>query len=161
VKTKEAAGVAGANTEAVDKVLSDAVRGRYETPSTAQPGGGKESLFSAIVEAYPNTEQVSNNYQQVLVVINGCRTAFKNAQAELQKHVTLFNSWREGSFFNRKLGAESYPTSSLVIEVEGKPVTGQEALTQMRKLVVVSEAKEGRDTGEIETIDPFNQESAQ
>lgn len=161
VETKEAAGVAEAQTGALNKVIGEAVRGRYEQPSTAQPGGGKNALFSAMVEAYPNTDQLSKTFQDVLTVISGCRTEFKNTQSELQKHVTLFNSWREGSFFNRKLGAEDYPTNKLAIEVGGKTVTGDAALTQMRKLVLVKEAREGRDTGEIETVNPFGKESAE
>ncbi len=161
IETKEAAGIAEAQTGAINKVISEAVRGRYEEPSTAQPGGGKNSLFSAMVEAYPNTDQLSKTFQDVLTVVTGCRTKFQHTQAELQKHVTMFNEWREGSFLNRKLGAENYPTDKLVIEVGKKKVSGQAALDKMRQLVVIKEANTGRETGEIEAVNPFGEKSAE
>lgn len=154
VKTKSAVGVAEANTKALDEVLVGAIRGRYEEPTSAQPGSGNP-LFSAIVEAYPNLEGLNDRFQDVLTVITGCRSNFRDSQEELQRQVSLFNQWRTGSWTVRTFGGSDYPNDELEIKVEGKPVTGAAALAQMRELVVVEEAQEGRDTGKIANEDPF------
>lgn len=154
VKTKAAVGVANAQTGALDEVISDAVKGRYTAGSTAKPGSSN-ALFSALREAYPDTSGLSETFQNVQIIINGCRSDFRDSQAELQKAVARFNEWRTGSFTTRTFGGGDYPNDELAIKVSGKVVTGQEALTQMRELVVVEEAQQGRDTGEIEAENPF------
>ncbi len=153
VKTKQSVGATKAQTDALDKVITDAVKGRYAGDTSAQPGGG--SLFSAIQEAYPDTSGLSKSFQDVLITINGCRTDFRDSQAILQRAVTQFNQWRTGSFKVRNFGGKKYPNESLEITVAGKPVTGKGALRQMRTLVVVSDAQSGRDTGKIDNADPF------
>jgi hypothetical protein len=154
VKTKQSVGTADANTDALDRVITNAVRGRYTEGSTAQPGNG--ALFSAIKEAYPDTQGLSDRFGDVMIVINGCRTDFKNSQSVLQNDVADFNKWRTGSFTVRNFGGNDFPSEALEITVNDKPVTGMDALRQMRKLVVVSEAQTGRDTNQIENVNPFD-----
>lgn len=153
-KTKQSIGATGAQTSALDKVLTDAVKGRYEAGSSAKPGSGNP-LFSAILEAYPETAGLSKTFQDVLVTINGCRTDFKNSQSVLQTAVARFNEWREGSFMVRTFGGGNYPNSKLAIKVGTKVLTGNEALSQMRTLVVVSQAEKARETNKIENENPF------
>ena len=153
VKTKQSVGATKAQTDALDKVITDAVKGRYTGNTSAQPGGG--SLFSAITEAYPDTSGLSKSFQDVMIIINGCRTDFRDSQAILQRGVTQFNQWRTGSFKVRTFGGKKYPNEDLEITVAGKPVTGKAALSQMRTLVVVEDAQSGRDTGKIDNTDPF------
>lgn len=153
VKTKQSVGATKGNTAAVTQVISEAVRGRYQGDTSAQPGNG--ALFSAIQEAYPSTDMTSETFQKVLIIINGCRDDFEKTQRKLQDEVSRFNKWRTGSWRVRHLGGGSYPTEALEIEVNKKPVTGMAALRQMRRLIVVSEAQSGRDTGVIENEDPF------
>lgn len=153
VKTKQSVGATKSQTDALNKVITDAVKGRYTGNTTAQPGGG--SLFSAIQEAYPDTSGLSKSFQDVMIIINGCRTDFRDSQAILQDKVTLFNQWRTGSFTVRNFGGKKYPNEDLEITVAGKPVTGKAAIKQMRTLVVVEDAQSGRDTGKIDNTDPF------
>jgi hypothetical protein len=155
VKTKSAAGVATANEAALNKVITDAVRGRYTAGSTAQPGSGKNALFNAIAENYPDTSGLSKTFENVQIIINGCRSDFRDSQTILQAAVAQFVQWKTGSFTVRTFGGSNYPNNELAIKKEGKVVTGNEALTQMRELVVVAEAQEGRDTGKITNESPF------
>lgn len=153
VKTKQSIGATEAQTDALDRVITDAVRGRYTEGSTAVPGEGNP-LFSAIVEQYPDTAGLSKSFQDVLVVINGCRSDFRDSQAKLQANIAAFNKWRTGSLTVRTFGGE-YPTNALEINFEDGTLSGKAALAQMRKLVVVSEARSGRDSNVIENEDPF------
>ena len=153
VKTKQSVGATKAQTDALDKVITDAVKGRYSGNTSAKPGGG--SLFSAIAEAYPDTSGLSKSFQDVMIIINGCRTDFRDSQAILQRGVTQFNQWRTGSFKVRTFGGKKYPNEDLEITVASKSVTGKAALKQMRTLVVVEDAQSGRDTGKIDNTDPF------
>lgn len=155
VKTKQSIGATDAQANALKDVITSAVQGRYTKGSTAQPGSGQNALFNAIVEKYPDTAGLSKTFQDVLIVINGCRGDFRDAQAILQRGVTRFNQWRTGSFTVRNFGGGDYPNSDLAIKVNNKLVTGQAALDQMRTLVVVSDAQTGRDTGKIENKNPF------
>lgn len=153
VRTKQSVGATKAQTDALDKVITDAVKGRYDGNTSAKPGGG--SLFSAILEAYPDTSGLSKSFQDVMIIINGCRTDFRDSQAILQRGVTQFNQWRTGSFKVRTFGGKKYPNEDLEIAVASKSVTGKAALKQMRTLVVVEDAQSGRDTGKIDNTDPF------
>lgn len=153
VKTRQSVGATKAQTDALDKVITDAVKGRYDGNTSAKPGGG--SLFSAIAEAYPDTSGLSKSFQDVMIIINGCRTDFRDSQAILQRGVTQFNQWRTGSFKVRTFGGKNYPNEDLEITVAKETVTGKAALKQMRTLVVVEDAQSGRDTGKIDNTDPF------
>jgi hypothetical protein len=159
VKTKQSVGGATANAGVVEKIVTNAVKGQYDNRSaTGHPTGelNNSFLLQAVRQAYPDTTQVSKVYQDVLIVINGCRTDFRDSQSHLQKAVTTFNGWRTGSWTVRTFGGGNYPNDDLEITVSGKPVTGKAALAQMRNLVVVSAAQTGRDTGKIDNSDPFN-----
>ncbi len=156
VKTKQSVGATKAQTDALDKVITDAVKGRYTEGTSARPGGG--SLFSAIQEAYPDTTGLSNIFDKVLKKINDCRSDFRDSQAILQREVTAFKKWKSGSFKVRNFGGKKYPNEDLEITVAGKSVTGNEAIRQMRTLVVVAEAQKGRDTGKIDNDNPFAEE---
>lgn len=155
VNTKTAVGVANAQTTALDKVITDAVRGRYTGSTTAKPGTSG-SLFSAIAEAYPDLNGLSKTFGDALIIITGCRKDFYDSQKVLQAEVAGFNSWKTNTWKVRHLGGGNFPSNALLIEVAGKPVKGNAALEQMGRLVVVSEAQTGRDTGVIVNTDPFS-----
>jgi hypothetical protein len=154
VKTKQSVGAVNSQGGQLDKIITDAVRGRYTLDTTAKPGSG--SLFSAIHENYPDLNGLSKTYSDVLVIMNGCRTNFRDSQSKLQADVSRFVAWSTGSFKTRHFGGKGYPNGDLEIAVNGKSVTGKAALHQMRQLVVVQDAQNGRDTGKIDNNDPFS-----
>lgn len=156
VKTKSAVGLANAQTDALDKVITDAVKGRYTEGSSAQPGRGQ--LFSAISEQYPDTKALSATFDKVLIIITGCRSNFKDSQAALQRAVTRFNQWRTGSFTVRTFGGDNYPNDDLEIQVAKDFVRGKKALDKMRELVLVAEASTARDTGVLTNDNPFEKQ---
>lgn len=157
VKTKQSVGAAQANAGKVNEIVTNAVSGRYDNGG-AQVDNGK--LFSAVAEAYPDTSNVSNIYKEVLIVINGCRSDFSDAQAKLSADVAGFNTWRTGTWKVRTFGGDNYPTSDLSVKTfgsEGKQVTliGKEALDKMETLLLTQETSAARGTGTVENTDPF------
>jgi hypothetical protein len=153
VKTKSAVGLANAQTDALDKVITDAVKGRYTDGSSAQVGRGQ--LFSALSEAYPDTSALSATFDKVLIVITGCRSNFKDSQSALQRELARFNKWRSGSFTVRKFGGSNYPNDELKIKAGGTFVKGELALDQMGEMVLVADAETARDTGVLQNDNPF------
>lgn len=154
IKTTQLVGATKAHTEAVNAVITDAVKGRYEEGSSAKPGASN-AVFSALVEAYPDTSGISKVFGDVMDKIAGCRTDVRRKQSELQNSIALFKKWRDGGTKTRFFGGDKYPTDGLEIKVAGKSVTGNEALDQMGNIMAVSEATEGRDTNKLKDDNPF------
>lgn len=157
VRIRESAGVVRGQTAALDQVFTDAVKGRYEGDSRAQPGGSA-ALFSAMVEAYPDLSSLSGGFDRVLTVVNGCRTDYRDMQTKMQRMIADFESWRTGSFFVRTFGGE-FPNDNLKAKRGARLLRGEAALVQMESVVVVSDARRAQETGEIETEDPFGSTS--
>lgn len=153
-KAREQAGVTTAQSAAFDKIMSDAVQGRYQIPSgsTAQPGQGQ--LFSAIVEAYPNLSGINQSYSQILDTISGGRDAFNNGQQRLQDQLRQYDQWRKSGFVRSWVIANviGAPTSNLVVQ-NGHTITGQAAYTVMSNVITSSTTQNSFNTG---TLQPQN-----
>lgn len=158
VKTRQAVGVAQAESGALNEYVDGAVQGRYTLGSSARPGSG--SLFSAILEAYPETAGLAKAYETVQIIITGCRTHFADAQEQLQKQLALFESWRTGSWKVRTFGGSNYPNDALEIKVGNEILTGKDAIHQMREVIATGETKEERASNEIQNENPFGEEPA-
>lgn len=150
---KETLGIADRNTQALDTVLADAIKGRYDGETSAQPGGA-DAVFSAIVEAYPDLNGVSLPYAKVQDAIIGGRTAYKNKQTKLTDMISNYNKWRNSGFIHSKIAAMvGAPSDNLVAAIGDDEVTGKAALQRMRKIVLTSEGKKAYETGEMDPMD--------
>jgi hypothetical protein len=156
VRIRESAGVVKGQTAALDQVLTDAVKGRYDKGSSAQVGGGQ--LFSAIKEAYPDLSAIGSGFDKVLTVVNGCRTDYRDIQTKLQRMIADFEKWRTGSFTVRTFGG-GFPNNNLKAAKGDTILHGQAALDQMSTVVLVREAKEAQTTHEVAPEDPFGSTS--
>lgn len=151
-EVRESLGVADRSTDALDKVLSDAVRGRYTEGSTAQPGGGE--LFSAIVEAYPDLSQVGINYQEVQRIVSAGRTRFSNEQSHLLSMVGEYNTWRNSGFIHSMLvGMIGAPSDNLRADNGTDVVYGEDALDRINDIVRTPEGNDAYRTGQMAPLD--------
>jgi hypothetical protein len=155
-KTARAAQVTKGQTEAVNKVLKDAVAGRYGTGNNLDEG----KLFSAIHEAYPeqSVAGLNKSFQDAMAIMTGCQDDFTAAQKVVQSKVADFKSWRTGSWTVRTFGGNNFPNDNLEINLAGMDhLTGTRALTLMSRPIVdtdtVNAVKEGVDNSFKE--DPF------
>ena len=151
-KIKEALGVADRASAALDTVLTDVVKGRYGTGSTANPSGG--SAFSAIVEAYPDLTGITINYEKVQSAIFAGRDGFANCQTALLDKVRAYNTWRNSGLvqptINRMVGA---PSENLEARVGDTVLIGPAALDAIKRLPLTSEAQEAYETGTMDPLD--------
>lgn len=143
---KEAMGVAQTSTEAQNRVLEDAIKGRYTLGSTASPQGG--SAFSAILEAYPNLDKVAFPYEKVQTAIFAGREAFKNQQTALLDLLRDYDKWRNSGFVHKIIvSIVGAPSGNLEARIGTDVKTGKEALTQMKLIVLTDDAKDAFDSG--------------
>ena len=157
VKTARAAQVTGAQTNAVDEVLKDAVGGKYGTGSNVN----QPQMFSALVQAYPDgsVAGLNKSFQDALATMTGCQDDFVAAQNVVQSHVADFKSWRTGSWISRAFGGDQFPNENLEINIAGMPVTtGAQALTIMERPIISTDTANAVSTGENNEYqnNPFN-----
>jgi hypothetical protein len=151
-KIREALGVADRNTDALDKVLTDAVRGRYTGDTSAQPGGGQ--LFSAITEAYPDLTGVSINYANVQSAVFAGRDAFQNEQSKMLDMVRDYNTWRNSGFIHSAIvGMIGAPSDDLTANNGTDTAHGQTALDRMNDIIRTTEGQNAYETGVMDPMD--------
>ena len=143
---KESLGIAQTGNAALNKVLADAVSGRYDGNTSAQPGTG--TLFSAITEAYPDLTANAALFSNVQSAVLAGREGFKNKQDKLSDMIRDYDTWRNSGFINsfmvRLVGA---PSSNLKAAVGDQVLTGDAALAQMNRQVLAGAAIESYKTG--------------
>ncbi len=123
----EQIGVANPKSAAMDKLLKDAVSGRYNLNSSADPSK-TGSFFSAIHEAYPTLNL--DVYDRILDYVRAKRDDYTANQTKLQDMLQNFQVWQLAgfphSFFVRMIG---FPNNNLkAMNDSGQMLYGQAAL---------------------------------
>jgi len=155
-KTARAAQVTKGNTDAVDKVLKDAVGGRYGTGNNLDKG----KLFSAIVESYPEQSVAGLNktFQDAMAIMVGCQDDFTAKQGVVQSKVSDFKKWRTGSWTVRTFGGDDFPNDNLEINIAGMdPLTGKAAFDLISRPILDTDTVNAVKTGTDDSYknDPF------
>lgn len=128
----EQLGIADRQAEQLDRVLQDAVRGRYERD---YPGKAGQALFSAIAEAYPEIDL--DSYDKILDFIQAQRSAFKHQQTRLLDQIRNYESFRQQGLIDSNLiTLLGYPGETLEVTVGGQTLTGEQALEKMNQIVL-------------------------
>ncbi len=135
-------GIAREKRDAMDKILTDAVSGRYNKPGSPQVDNGK--LFSAITEAYPDLAGL-NIFDQIMPFITQMRSKFAQDQAQVAEMIRDYNSWRTtGSFLHPTfVDWAGFPSDALEMQANGNVYRGKDALDRMSRPII------GSDTGVI------------
>lgn len=135
-------GIAREKRDAMDKILMDAVSGRYNQPGSPQVDNGK--LFSAITEAYPDLAGL-NIFDQIMPFITKMRSKFAQDQAQVFEMIKGYNEWRTtGSFLHPTfVNWAGFPSDALEMQANGNVYRGKDALDRMSRPII------GSDTGQI------------
>lgn len=135
-------GIAREKRDAMDKILTDAVSGRYNKPGSPQVDNGK--LFSAITEAYPDLAGL-NIYDKIADFVTKMRSKFAQDQAQIAEMIKDYNTWRQtGSFLHPTLvDWAGFPSDALEMQANGNVYRGKDALDRMSRPII------GSDTGQI------------
>lgn len=159
---REQAGVTKAQSAAFDKIMLDAVAGRYQgkegSPTTAKPGSG--TLFSAIQEAYPNLDKVNDSYSRILDTISSGRTAFANNQAKLQDQLREYDTWRKSGYFRSWVLAKvvGVPTNDNLTVTNGdQKLHGQAAYDKMSQVITSGITADAFKSGKLDAQDFFSE----
>ena len=150
----EMLGVADAKSAQMDKILSDAVKGRYENGSSAAvPGAaGNTALFSAMVEAYPDLSGL-DAFDKIIDYAAAGRESYKQQQSKLLDMLREYDTWRRSGLIHKQfVKVSGFPSSDLRAQIGAKAVTGEAALEQMRLIVTTSSTQEAYTTGTQEPM---------
>lgn len=153
----EQTGLANLKSEKMDKIISDAVKGRYEgkdgQPVERGQGG---AFFSALVEAYPDLRGQLDVYDKIISFVSAGREAYKAKQSKQLDMIRTYESYRQTgwvrSWFVGKIG---YP--SLRAQIGEKVVSGGDALAQMELIVTTEATNQAYETGKMKALSPPKQ----
>lgn len=151
VLAASSANVAQAETDALDKILNNAIGGKY--------GNAKDGTFSQNdfvvamrglypVSLYPDTKALSSTFDKVMATVTGCQDNFLGQQRVVSSDVKNLRNFRNASWLNRTYGGLAYPTNDLEILLPNVPhVTGKLALDQMAKPIIDTQTANAFGTG--------------
>ena len=143
-KFYETIGVANLKSDKMDQIITDAVKGRYQGNSSAQPGRGQ--LFSAISEAYPNADL--SIYDRIIDQINSGREAYKAKQDKLVDMLRGYDQWRKSGLIQpiiiRTIG---FPSDALEARIGTDVKRGSAAEEQMWLIVTTTSTSQAYQTG--------------
>lgn len=135
VQTQQSVQVVKGQTDAIDRIITDAVKGRYSAGANSpQVDNGK--FFSAIAEAYPNVNNVANTFSNLLAIVNGCRKDYQTLQVKMASMLGQFAKWRTGSWTTRTFGGGDFPNKNLIARLGDSKIVGQAAEDEMWKVVL-------------------------
>lgn len=144
----ETLGIADRKSEQLDRILTDAVTGRYGDDGLQSPDG---ALFSAITEAYPDLKGL-DTYDQIIDLIKSGRKEYQGKQDKLLDMIKEYDIWRTKGFIRNMFLENYFPSKYLVARVGGQEWTGKEALAKMRQIVVTKQATRAYETNEMEAL---------
>lgn len=144
----ETLGIADRQSNKLNDILVEAVKGRYDGDSSLQPGTGG-AMFSAISEAYPDLTATSETYANVQDLVISGRVAYKNKQTKLLDLIRDYTQWSEKDLYrmfilNNIVGA---PTKNLAVTDAGKSYYGAEALEKISQIVLTQDAVDAYESG--------------
>lgn len=144
----EQLGVANLKSEKMDKILTDAVKGRYEGSGVA-----KGAMFSAMVEAYPDLQGL-NIFDKMTDYIAANREGYRNIQDKLLDMLRQFNTWRQDGMVQSWVVASllGIPSQRLEARIGTDVVRGQSALDRMWVIVLTEKATNAYLTGKMDPL---------
>ena len=150
ISFKETMGVADAGSDKIDKIITDAIKGRYDG---AMEPGDKGSLFSAIAEAYPDLTATTESYAKIQDFVISGREAYKNKQSVLLDKIRTYKVWRDSGYVHSTLvKIAGFPSDRMEVHAGDTVFTGNAALKEMETLVLISDATDAYKT---HTVDPL------
>lgn len=150
----EQLGVADRKSEQLNTILVEAIKGRYEGNTSAQPGQGQ--LFSAIAEAYPELTQL-DVYDKVVDYIASNRESYATKQTKLLDMLSRYDNWRNtGLLHEPMVSMMGFPSDTLRAQIGNDITRGEDALDQMYRIVTTEQGSEAYRSGTMDplTVDP-------
>lgn len=146
---KETVGIADRKTDQLDRVLVDAVSGRYGEEGFGTGG----VVVKAIREAYPRLDGL-DIYDKVIDTIRAGRSDFKNEQDVLLDQIRSYDEWRKKGIIRSWALSGYAPSNNLVARVGNNQVlTGQAAYDKMSEIILIDDANKAYQSGTMEALE--------
>lgn len=143
----EQLGVANLKSEKMDKILLDAVKGRYGEKGFSSQG----AFFSAVAEAYPDIKGL-NIYDKIVDYVSAKREGYRAIQSKLLDVLRSYDYWRQDGIIQSWVVASfllGVPTERLEVRLDGKVSRGKEAREQMYVIVLADQATDAYKSGRM------------
>lgn len=146
----EQLGVANLKSDKLDQILSDSVKGRYESSGGFAPNG---AFFSAIVEAYPQLGQL-DIFDRIVDYVAAKREGYRAIQDKLLDMLRAYDTWRQDGIVQSWIVSSilGIPSQRLEARVGTQVWRGAEARDKMFQIVLASQAKQAYETGTMEPL---------
>lgn len=148
----EMVGLAQAQSDVLDQILLDAVKGRYDEGGFAVDS----PMFTAVVEAYPEAgaAELLSNWGKIQDYVRAGRERYKAKQSKLLDQLRVYDTWRQTGLIRRSIvQILGFPSQNLEARVGDLVLTGQMARVKMYQIVLTSEAIEAYETGVMEPLE--------
>lgn len=145
----EQIGIANLKSEKMDKIISDAVSGRYGEDGFSSKG----AFFSAVTEAYPNLAGL-DIYDKIMDYVKAKRAEFRSIQTKLLDMINSYDTWRQDGIIQSIIISNflKVPSNRLVAKIGETEYTGEEALRKMKQIVLAGQAIDAYKTGVMEPL---------
>ncbi|OGC44927.1 hypothetical protein A2V54_01380 [candidate division WWE3 bacterium RBG_19FT_COMBO_53_11] len=145
----EQSSVAIVKTDAIDRIMMDAVKGRYE-----DGGYNVDSAFFAVmVEAYPDLGQNMEIYDKIVDYIQANRAGYGAMQEKLLDQLRVYDTWRETGLIRRYIvRLVGFPSENLEARIGEMVYRGEAARDRMYTIVLTADALKAYESG---TMDPL------
>lgn len=149
----EQVGVANLKSEKMDKILTDAVKGRYDQEGGALPN--KNALFSAIAEAYPDLAGL-NIYDKIMDYISSRREGYRAIQDKLLDMLRSYDFWRQDGLIQSFIikAVLDVPSDALEARIGSDVARGNAARDRMYIIVLTEQAKDAYSKGIMAPLQP-------
>lgn len=148
----EQIGVAQAQSDVLDEILLDAVKGRYDDGGFAVDS----PMFAAVVEAYPEAgvAELMENWGRIQSTISAGRESYRAVQSKLLDQLRAYDTWRQRGLIRRIIVRMlGFPSENLEARVGEMVLSGEMARMKMYQIVLTSEAIEAYETGVMDPLE--------
>lgn len=150
-----ALGLASANTQAIDKILTDAASGKYgNKQSLNDPKNGVYTVIVQYYQGYPKTDNVSDAYKNAKDILVGDFDDYSAQEGKLFDDIERYDNWSANFFEGPFIGLFRFPDTTLKAQVDPtqSPLHGQQAYDQMNRVVTDPKVTSSYKTGTLQPM---------
>lgn len=142
----EMLGIANLKSEKMDKILLDAVKGRYGEKGFSSQG----AFFAAVVEAYPDIKGL-DVYDKIMDYVSAKREGYRAIQSKLLDMLRSYDKWREDGLVQSRIieSVLGIPSDRLEARIGESVKRGKDAREQMYVIVLADQAADAYKSGRM------------
>lgn len=136
----------------LDKIVQDAVMGKFDTPNSDGTASGTMNgglFIQAVAQAFPNVDGIMEIAAEISTWIGSRRESFDQCQIKVLSILNAWDTWRTSDMIRQQVTeALGYPDELLEYRFGEVVLHGQDAYDKMKALVLLKDATNAYQTGE-------------